>query len=263
MVQDALKRGFMQASLFGANQGHAEWSGVNVISLIDDIHDPNAVFKSWTWDPKGETRKGGKAIGSAQLGYQLVNSFLYLAGELSYTLSSRETFCENERRKFTHVATLGLPPYSTVSGTSDLQAKVTFVRNELNLDLKPGFLPFKSLLLYARGGAAFSLGTPLKIDNSGKWTEIASETGLQLSAKKSSYNTKNTIGFRVGGGGEYLITKHLGITIDYIATYYGRVKTRAEAESSGFFDFNHVYGLSAPEVTVTTHAILAGFLVHF
>lgn len=254
----AFKDGFYGALAFGVNWGNAQWSGLNSISLVDDIHNTNAVFKSWT--PHGKRHTSAKGIGSASLGYQLVDARLYLGLQIGYTLRDQQHFGLNDRRAFNQLATLGLPPLSTISGTSLIKTKASLSRNEINIDLKPGILILKNLVFYARAGVAF---TRLKITNSGAWTEVAGENGIELETAASSYKNKGTVGFRVGGGTEYLITKYLGISLDYIYSNYGKIKTFAENQNAGFFNFNQVYGVSAPEVKIFTQTLTLGIVAHF
>lgn len=252
------KDGFYSAISFGVNWANANWSGTSSISLVDDIHDPNALFQSWT--PHGKTHDGGKALGSVALGYQVVDARLYLGGQISYSLRGRQHFRLDETRTFSQVSPLGLPPPSTVSGSAHLQSKVSLSCNEFDIDLKPGVLILKNFVAYVRVGVAF---TQLKIKNDGAQLEMNSENGLVIKALDSGHKTQNKTGFRIGAGTEYLITQHLGISLDYIYSYYGKIKVRSESQNDGPFDFNHVYGVFAPEVTVTSQTLAAGIVVHF
>ncbi|HEY4832484.1 MAG TPA: outer membrane beta-barrel protein, partial [Waddliaceae bacterium] len=205
----AFQDGFYGTLSVGADWINADRSGLSSISLVDDIQDPNAFFESWT--PPGKTHSTGKVVGNVALGYQLVDARLYLGGQISYTLRSKQNFNLNDMRTFEHISTIGLPPPTTVSGTSMIQGRVTLMPSEFDIDIKPGFLILKNWLLYARAGVAI---TQLKIKNSGTWTEVDSENGLELQATDSSHHSKNTVGFRVGVGTEYLISQHLGISLD-------------------------------------------------
>ena len=92
---------------------------------------------------------------------------------------------------------------------------------------------------------------------------MGSENGLEIEAASSSHNSKRIVGFRAGAGAEYLLTQYVGISLDYIFTVYGKIRTLAQAQNTGFFDFNQVYGASAPEVKPTNQAVTAGIVLHF
>ena len=88
-----------------------------------------------------------------------------------------------------------------------------------------------------------------------------------LIAADSSQNSKNTVGYRVGAGAEFLLTDHLGVSLDYIYSHYGSIETRAEAIQPNLIDpdnpYNQVHGVHAPEVAVSTQSLMAGVVYHF
>ena len=250
--------GFYSALSIGADWGYANWSGVNTISLVDDINDTNGIFESLK--PHGQKHVGAKVIGSIGLGYQVVDARLYLGSQISYTVRGKHHFNLDNLNIFNMRSTEGLPPFSTVTGSSHILSKVSLIHHEFDVDLKPGVLISKNLVVYARAGAAF---TRLKVKSSGKWTELDSENALKLQTSDFSHNSKVKMGFRVGAGIEYLFLQHLGLSLDYIYSNFGKIKTSVEAQTSGFFDFNQVYGLFRADVKVTTQTLMMGFVVHF
>ena len=270
------KCGVYGAASFGVHWAQNDWNGLSSVSLIDNNSDPNFVFESWTPNPR--TQDAGRIVGNAAVGYQIVRNRLYLGGEVSGTFRPRRDFFLNDSRSFSHLTELGLPPHSTIYGTSHTKTKVSLGCSEFDIDLKPGVLVCKNLLLYARTGLSY---TQLKMESFGKWTEFGSEgstdvltvsgflrisdgnTGV-LTATGSSRNRQNKVGYRVGFGGEYLLTQHLGFSMDYLFSDYGKIKTVAEGSNSGVLDnFSQVYGVHAPEVKITTHTVMAGLVVHY
>ena len=118
--------GFYAAVSVGANWGHANWSGLASISLVDDNQDPNAFFKSWAWTPSGETSiDAGKLLGNIAFGYQLVDGRLYLGGQISYTLRGKQVFYLKDMHTFEQTSPVGLFPRSMLSGTSQILSKMT------------------------------------------------------------------------------------------------------------------------------------------
>lgn len=252
------KDGFYSALSVGADWGYANWSGVNTISLVDDINDTNGLFQFMK--PHGKKQDGEKVIGSIGLGYQVVDARLYLGSQISYTVRGKHRFDLNNLQIFNILATEGLPPLSTVSGSSQILSSASLIHHEFDVDLKPGCLISKNLVVYARAGAAF---TKLKIKSSGEWTESSSENQLEIQTGNSSHNSKVKMGFRVGAGTEYLIFQHLGLSLDYIYSNYGKIRTLVDSQTTGFFDFNQVFGLFVSDVKVTTQTLMMGFVVHF
>jgi len=270
----AFRNGFYTAFSLGINWANADWSGQSSIALVDDINDTNAFFLSWTPHGKGNH---AKITGNVALGYQLVDNRLFLGSQISYTGRDQHDFFLDEARTYQQVAPGGAPPLSTVSGSSFLKSKVSLACNEFDIDLKPGVLISKNFVLYGRLGVAF---TRLNIRCSGVWTEGGSENSVNLQGTSShsnpnsgtpfvlgttdsSHHSQSTVGFRVGVGAEYLISQQWGISIDYIFTSYGKIKTRIENQTSGFFDFNQVYGVYSPEVKITTQTLMVGIVFHF
>ena len=257
-AQAAFRDGFYTALSGGINCLDGSWSGLSSISLVDDIHDPNSLFRSWT--PKGTTQDGGRVCGAVALGYQLVDKPLYLAVQVGGTFRSPQHFILDDFRSFENLGILGNPPFSLLTGTAATHSKVTLGCCAFDIDLKPGFLIRKNVLFYARTGLTYAR---LKIENEGVWTQMSSENRLELSASGSSRNSKNKVGYRVGGGAEFLINRYLGLSIDYIYSDYGKIKSVAQGIGSQFFAFSEVYGILAPIVKVTTHTVMASLVVHY
>ena len=86
---------------------------------------------------------------------------------------------------------------------------------------------------------------------------------MTLNASGSSNNSKNVVGFRVGAGAEYLILEHLGITLDYIFSDYGKIDTLAEGQNAFLTNYTELYGVHAPIVKVNTQTVMAGITYHF
>ena len=206
-----------------------------------------------------ESSASAKILGNVGLGYQIVSSRLYLAGEISGTFSDKRDFNSDTQKAYSMEGTF---PFTALMGTSHTQSSVSLGNNEFDIDLKPGILIKDNFLVYARVGIAFN---KLEITNFGEWTETVDENDVTLDTSASSHNSQNKVGFRIGAGTEYLLAEQLGITLDYIYTDYGSIKTRAENFASNLveFTYNQVYGIHAPEVEVTTHAVMAGVVYHF
>lgn len=254
----AFRDGFYGSASLGANWSNEEWSGISFIGLVDDDSSISSKNIFETTTPKGLNRDNGKFIGSVSLGYQLVDCLLYLGAQVSGTFrTKREAHHNHYQTYFTVLEVDG----TTLSGSALTQTKVSLGTCEFDADLKPGILICPNFLVYALGGVAV---TEYKICNSGSWTEQGSEVDLQeLIASASSHHHKNVVGFRAGAGMEYLVTDYLGISLDYIFSDYGKIRAVSVAENTNPPLWNLVYGIHAPEITVTTHTLKAGLVFHY
>ncbi len=263
--------GFYASVALGANWAIANWDGTNsTASFYDDNFDKLNLFDVTT--PSGDSSDDAKIIGSAGLGYQLVGDLLYLGAQISGAFSDTRNFNDDE---YASSEAIGFFPFgdAVLTGTNDVQSTVTLGDSELDLELKPGILLLDNFLIYARAGVVFS---ELKINSTGEWSQITEVEGfdpVELATSASTSNNESVVGFRVGVGLEYLFTEHLGVSLDYIFTDYGDVSTVTEGKITGdpadsplpppIADLNHIHGLYAPEVSVTTHAVMAGLVYHF
>ncbi|MGA2654809.1 MAG: outer membrane beta-barrel protein [Gammaproteobacteria bacterium] len=244
----------------GANWGFADWDGISSIDAVNDTGDALAIFESWT--PNGATSDDAKFMGNVGLGYQLVDGPLYLGAQISGTFSDKRSFAANETHHYLIKAEER--QVASIDGTSNTQTQVSLSDTELDFDLKPGYIFADNFLVYARIGVAF---TQLDMNSAGVWTAVGTTYApgfIQNTNQASDANrtSKDVAGFRAGLGAEYLLSEHIGLSLDYIFTDYGDISMTISGEDSDAFSGNHVAGIHSPTVGVTTHAVLLGITVH-
>ncbi len=249
--------GFYGSASIGASWANQEWSGISSIGLVDDFSGDGSKNIFDTSTPRRSNRDNGHLIGSIALGYQLVDCRLYLGAQIGGTFRNKKDAQLNHFRTYLEVLEAD---GSTLSGSAYTHTKLSINSCEFDADLKPGILICPNFLVYALAGVAV---TEFKMDNFGSWTEEGSEIApLELLASSSSHHCKTVTGFRAGAGMEYLFNDCLGISLDYIFTDYGKIRAVSIAKAS-IPDWNLVYGIHAPEISVTTHSLKAGLVYHY
>ena len=245
----------MAASTMSLNE---DWSGISSVGLVDDFSSDGSKNIFDTSIPRRSNKDNGRLIGSIALGYQLVDCRLYLGAQIVGTFRDKRDAKLNHSR--TYLETLEADG-STLSGSAHAHTKLSINSCEFDADLKPGILICPNFLVYALAGVAV---TEFKLDNFGRWTEEGSEVApLELVASASSHHSKTVTGFRAGAGMEYLFNNCFGISLDYIFTDYGKIRAVSIAENASIPTWNLVYGIHAPEISVTTHSLKAGLVYHY
>lgn len=284
-AEKAFENGWYAGAKVGATWAHADWDGVSSITTINEEATPQII--SQTWKPHGH-HADSAFIGNLTLGYQLVREYLYLAAEIGGNFTSEQASKSHTIKSFNSVIVnqqfRGFnPPFQTEMGTTAIHDKVSLRKNELIIDLKPGVTFKDTFLVYARVGAAFN---KLLLKSAGSWTQQGGEidipTGAQIQplsyiasffqpeeAFGCSKESSHKVGIRVGVGAEYLLTQQLGVSVDYIYTDYGNVSTYSTGEAHAVISpdtpsiFQHVLGIDAPNVGMSTQMVLAGLLYHW
>jgi opacity protein-like surface antigen len=256
----SFQEGFYLGGALGAGFGHADWDGVSAVSAANSESGALTVFESWT--PEGENAVTELA-GRAMIGYQFVQKPLYLAAEIGGTFANEYIFELNNTENF-EVTFNDFLWISVLDVHAKLYDKVTLGSSEFNLDLKPGWLFKNNFLVYARLGLAVN---ELTIENSGTWTNLSSSyydpPPPPLIVSDSSKESKTAYGIRLGLGAEYLLMQHLGLTLDYTYTDYGRISTIAQAGNSDFDYQTNIDGYDAPDVGIFTQTLMLGLLYHW
>ncbi|MBI5346961.1 MAG: outer membrane beta-barrel protein [Chlamydiae bacterium] len=158
-------------------------------------------------------------LGSAFLGYGYTASCsFYVAAELGTYFPSRLT-------KITRPG-VSLTAFTYVNQIS--------IQDYLTGDILLGFRPIDCVLLYLRGGASY--------------TNIELHQFANALANTPSFNTeKNKAGGRAGIGINYGFTRHWGLGLDYIFTYYQNLHAFWSLTNIHFEEktYAHYIGLSA------------------
>jgi len=253
--------GIYNSLLLGGRFGHANWNGTSTFSSAFDFLGSQSIFE--TSIPRGRQNQNNFA-GSFLLGYQLVRSNLYLGAEIGGTFAKDYHFKQNS----SSTTTINDSSDSQVlTGTSMTQSTLTLNGSEFDIDIKPGLLVKPNFLMYGLVGAAFN---SFKLTNSGVWTAqgtIAPNT-YEIQFSGNSQNTINTVGTRLGVGAEYLVTKYLGLSLNYVYTNYGSATGHVSAgdeanqASSTNPNFLHANGSNDPAIAVSTQAVFAGLTYH-
>jgi opacity protein-like surface antigen len=259
---ESFKQGLYGGGAIGAGWGQASWDGITDIYAVNDQGSPLSYAASWV--PNGDTVETEFA-GRVMLGYQFVSKPLYLGFEVGGTFSEDYQFDRHEAKDFNNIYFL-----STIYATADANNKVTLGGAEFNVDMKPGWLITKNILTYARVGLALN---NIDIDSHASWTTINTDplggypAPYTLSAHGSSHESNTAYGIRLGLGAEFLVTEHLGLTVDYIYSYYGTVTTASANDAStalvGPPQYYDIGGTDAPVVTVSTQTAMLGLLYHW
>ena len=189
------------------------------------------------------------------LGYEWVKSNLYLAAEIGGTFAKNYQFHQNSSKN--HQEILG---GLSNTGTAITNTNVSLSGAEFNLDIKPGILAKQDLLIYGRAGMAV---TSLNIADSDIWTAIPSNGKLEQ-ATGYSKNSRNVIGVSLDLGAEYLFSKHLGVSLNYTYTTYGKITTQTSGDASDPLRNNYVqvFGANIPMVSVSTQSAYLGLTYH-
>jgi opacity protein-like surface antigen len=127
-----------------------------------------------------------------------------------------------------------------------------------------------NLLAYARVG--FSLNE-MTIESNATWTTVNTTplgghpAPYTLTASDSSKTSETAYGIRLGLGAEYLLTHHLGMTLDYIYSYYGSISTSSAGAAStamtGPPQYYNIGGTDSPSAAISIQTAMLGLLYHW
>jgi opacity protein-like surface antigen len=111
----------------------------------------------------------------------------------------------------------------TISNTFETRTKIERNTVEPTLDLKLGFLMTPTTLVYLRGGINYN---EIKIKTHAAYSASAANTGFPISSGSTQSlpmegtHKSRSVGLRAGLGAEYLITPTIGISADYVYSWY-------------------------------------------
>jgi opacity protein-like surface antigen len=185
------------------------------------------------------------AMGALFVGYGMVfDNHSYLGAELGVNfLGANETKLRSTSTN-TVTGTTALPPlfeeFTSYTSTATTQTKVTRNNVEPFLDIKAGFLVTPTALVYLRGGINYnSLKTKsnssFNITGVTAFDDPGEDSGSDIASAASSLSSthkKNTVGFRLGIGGEVMVTPEFGIGADYVYSWYKKLNTSASGLGS-------------------------------
>ncbi len=246
--------GIYISGLIGARWADPDWIGTNTVSGYDELDNFVATETSLLHNTGDDDTQ---LVGSIAVGYQFVNDLFYLGLEVAGTFGDDLEFEASDSN------TYFFDENDDLTINSSNHAKASLRGSELDLDFKPGILLDENFLIYVRVGAAFN---ELEIQSSSAWS-LHDELGFDHpSASDHSSESNNVTGLRLGAGLEYLITEEIGVSIDYVYTDYGDIKT----STSGFDKMtstdgyeSSISGNAKSKIEVVTNTLMAGVTYHF
>lgn len=145
---------------------------------------------------------------------------------------------------------------------------------EPTLDIKIGALVAPNLLAYLRGGINYD---QLQIKSQTSYLTQGVAAGINEPLPPASASSlfthsqsKNSIGFRAGAGMEYMATPCLGVSANYIYTFYKNLENNAsgtaDAVTCDIFEGCVVNGVPVEELNkakVNDQQVLVGLIYHF
>ncbi len=254
----SFKDGVYVAGSIGARWTEFEWDGQGVSSALDA--EPELLVTD-IYSLSGN-KNDTQFAGSVAAGYQVVDKRLYLGFEVAGTFGANNESIASRETPF-EVNDFDDDGDTTMSGIFNTGAKVTLDGSEFDIDLKPGYLITRNFLVYGRVGAAFN---KLEMQSSGYWYE-KNNWGSYTYTEDSDKQSENVVGIRLGLGLEYLFNEHLGVTADYLYTYYGTIDSTLSGietyYSEGEYDLHASSGFNFSEVKVYTQTAMLGLAYHF
>lgn len=153
----------------------------------------------------------------------------------------------------------------TISSVEAIKTEVNISPVQFGLYLRPGILITPQSLLSMRVGTSFA-----SVSSYGNLAglKIASDSDipvfvlpLQIQGKKS----RNVAALQLGAGLEQAINEHLKVRMDYLFSYYGKLRFQNNAigaideTGTGFL----LSGINYQSVSMNTQSILLGLAYHF
>ncbi|MFA6303591.1 MAG: outer membrane beta-barrel protein [Legionella sp.] len=261
--------GIYGGAMIGGTFAHANWMGASALTAYSPNTNIDIITEVW---PLAGSQTLSNFAGRVFLGYQLVRSDLYLGAEVGGTFSNSFQFQHNDALNFTLSGPFIFDPEEVegiIHATAANETVAILGNSEFNIDLKPGYLFTPNALLFAKLGVSFN---NMKIADVGTWTSSA-ETCSDLGgcsgpslgavvARGNSSNEQNITGIRIGIGGEYLFTHHLGLILDYTYTRYGSISTLSQGVNMDAFQVE-AFGEDSPVVSFSSQNVMVGLNLHY
>lgn len=171
-------------------------------------------------------------VGNIALGYgQHLGTPFYLGGELGLAIyGAKNLATSSTAQSNTTVTNTGLLPASTVNTYQVLSTRTTLSQNTWVpfFDLKPGIFVSNNQLIFARLGVNYNelkVRTDSTFYSQGILIDGAPDTLVDTTTNLLFIQKNTRIGLRTGLGIEYLLDEHLGLSANYVYSFYQAVNT--------------------------------------
>lgn len=200
-------------------------AGIGMTAFIaNTTYDTSAVN---TLNIAGNRNSKYGELGNLALGYgRHFSDKFYLGAEIGLNaLNARQISFSNTTQNSTAVTDGTVT--TTINNSLSTTTQLTQNRLMPILDFKPGLFLGSDTLFFGRVGMSFNtidLNTTSSYNSYGQVERNNNPPSASTFSTFYDSSTRHSVGLRTGLGFEYLVTKNIGISANYIYTGYNRIK---------------------------------------